>query len=89
MEAEDVNRAAQGAQSTARQNRAAVRLQRIGDGLQIGAELLRALVGGGVADRLAQGHDMVEFRRSLGDARIDSGDGAPIGFVVPGGGMVG
>ena len=53
MEAEQVDRAPQRPQTAARENRAAVGLQRMRDHGEIGAEFLHGLVSGGVVHRMA------------------------------------
>ena len=58
--------------------------------VEIGAEFRRARRRAGASvERLAQRDDMVELARGLGEARIDAGDGAPIGLVAAGGREVG
>ena len=89
VEAEDVDRAAQRPQPAAREDRAAVGFQRVGDDREVGGEFGGLGVRLGVGQRLAQRHDVIELARGLGEARIEAGDGAPIGLVAPGGRAVG
>ena len=89
MEAEDVDGAAQRAQSTTREDGAAVGFERAGDGREIGAQAGGVGVRRRVDQRLAQGDYMVEIARRLGQARVDAGDGAPIGLVATRGRGVG
>ena len=87
-EAEHVDRPLQRPQATPRQDRAAVGLERLGDGVEIGGELFDARVGRRVGQRMAERHDMIEVARGLGEARIHAGDGATVGLVAPIGGRV-
>ena len=93
MEAEHVEGPLKRAQAAAGDDRAAVRLERTRDDVEIRSEFLDGCVGRRVADRLAERHHMVELARRLGEARVHAGDRSPVGLVAPGerriGGAVG
>ena len=83
MKAENVDRALQRAQPPARQiappcafsDRAIVSRSAANSSSRIRSR---------VRNRLAQRYHMIEIAGGLGEARIDAGDGPPIGFVAPG-----
>ncbi len=90
MKAEHVYGPLQGAQPPARHDAGVGLLQRERDGREVGAEFRCGCIGRTIDDRLTKGNDMVELTRRLGEARIHSGDGAPVGLLAArGGGIVG
>ena len=83
MQAEDVDRASQMAQTPARQDGRAVLLQRAVEHVELGPQL------GGIGIRRSIAHSVTEHLWVLEPAcrrrqtRIDAGDGTAVGFVLP------
>ena len=78
VEAEHFDRAPQGAQPPARDQRRAVGEQRTIEHVEIGAQLGGLRVGLRLRHRVARQHDLTESARGRDQPRIDADDGLPI-----------
>ena len=89
MKAEDIDGTAQVLQATLGQDLGAIGDERAVEDREIGQQFAAVAIGRRVADGMLRSFEAVDHARRRRQPRIDPGDGAPVGLVLPVGRSVG